>query len=191
VHRDVKPSNVLVDARGHCYLTDFGPSRSVGDPVRAADAALAGTVGYVAPEQVRGDDVDGRADLYPLTCMLVEMLTGELPFRRTTDVATLFAHLEEDPPSAAALRPELPGAIDEVVARGLAKDPGDRQDSCVALVDDTREALGLSVPAPRRPGRPLTVALIAALVAAVTVVVLLRPWAAEPAAAPDRLARPD
>ncbi len=183
VHRDVKPSNVLVDARGHCYLTDFGLSRSVGDPARAADAALAGTVGYVAPEQVRGDDVDGRADLYALTCMLFEMLTGELPFRRTTDVATLFAHLEEDPPSATALRPELPGAIDEVVARGLAKDPADRQDSCTALVDEARAALGLTEPAARRRWRLLTAVGIVAVLAVVAVL-LVRPWATEPAAPP-------
>ena len=183
VHRDIKPSNVLVDARGHCYLTDFGLSRSVGDPARAADAALAGTVGYVAPEQVRGDDVDGRTDLYALTCMLFEMLTGELPFRRTTDVATLFAHLEEDPPSAAALRPELPGAIDEVVARGLAKDPADRQDSCTALVDEARAALGLTEPAARHRWRLLTGAAVV-VVLAVAAVLLVRPWATEPAAPP-------
>ena len=143
VHRDVKPSNVLVDARGHCYLTDFGLSRSAGDPVRAADAALAGTVGYVAPEQVRGDDVDGRADLYALACMIFEMLTGELPFRRTTDVATLFAHLEEDPPSgrAAAARVAARPST-RCSSRGLAKDPGDRQDSCAALVDEARARAG-------------------------------------------------
>ena len=184
VHRDVKPSNVLVDARGHCYLTDFGLSRAVGDPVRAADATLAGTVGYVAPEQVRGDDVDGRADVYALTCMLFEMLTGELPFRRSTDVATLFAHLEEDPPSAVLLRPDLPAAVDDVLARGLAKDPTDRQESCAALVDDARGALGLAEPiARRRRSRLLIAGLVTALVAA-TIVLLLRPWATEPAASP-------
>jgi hypothetical protein len=182
VHRDVKPSNVLVDARGHCYLTDFGLSRSIGDPARAAGATLAGTVDYVAPEQVRGDDVDGRADLYALTCMLFEMLTGELPFRRTTDVATLFAHLEEDPPRAAILRPELPAAIDVVLARGLAKDPADRQDSCAVLVDEARTALGLTEPT-RRRWRLLTAAGVVAVLAVVAVL-LVRPWATEPAAPP-------
>jgi YVTN family beta-propeller protein len=133
---------------------------------------------------VRGGDVDGGADLYALTCMLFEMLTGELPFRRTTDVATLFAHLEEDPPSAVQLRPELPAAVDDLLARGLAKDPADRQDSCVALVDDARAALGLSAPPARRRSRLLIAGLVAALVAATIVVLLLRPWASEPTAAP-------
>jgi serine/threonine-protein kinase len=74
------------------------------DPDRPAEGSVLGTVDYVAPEQLRGDDVDGRVDVYSLGCVLVEMLTGELPFRRPTDVATLFAHLEEDPPSAHRLR---------------------------------------------------------------------------------------
>jgi serine/threonine-protein kinase len=124
VHRDVKPSNVLVDHRGHCYLTDFGLSRTVADRRATAEVSLAGTVDYVAPEQIRGDQLDGRADLYSLACVIFEMLCGEVPFRRTTEVATLFAHLEEDPPAVHLLRAGLPLAVDDALARGLAKDPG-------------------------------------------------------------------
>src|SRR5664279_2137703 len=136
VHRDVKPSNVLVDHRGHCYLTDFGLSRTASDTGRAADTALVGTVDYVSPEQVRGDEVDGRADLYSLTCVIFEMLTSEVPFRRPTEVATLFAHLEHDPPAAHVLRPDVPASVDDVLIRGLAKDPTQRQQSCAELVDE-------------------------------------------------------
>ena len=102
VHRDVKPSNVLLDQQGgreHAYLADFGLTQSAGDG-GPADGQLMGTVDYVAPEQIRGDQVDGRADLYGLGCLLFESLTGTLPFTGASDVAVVYAHLEEEPPRA-------------------------------------------------------------------------------------------
>src|SRR4249919_3444944 len=104
VHRDVKPSNVLIDERGHCYLADFGLTQSVSDRGQATDGSLLGTLDYVAPEQIRGDEVDGRADVYALGCMLFECLTGEVPFRAPSEVATIYAHLEEAPPTASDRR---------------------------------------------------------------------------------------
>lgn len=181
VHRDVKPSNVLVDHRGHCYLTDFGLSRSATEPDRA-DGSLAGTVDYVSPEQVRGDVLDGRADLYSLACMTFEMLTGDVPFRRSTEVATLFAHLEEGPPAAQPLRPELPAAIDKVLGEGLAKDAEDRQATCGQLVDELQDALGLAAPVATRRWRRALGLLIAALLAAAVVLFLVQPWRVDPAA---------
>ena len=89
-----------------------------------------GTVDYVAPEQIRGDQVDGRADVYALGCLLFETLTGTLPFTGASDVAVVYAHLEEEPPRASERRPGLPAAVDEVLARAMAKDPGERQPSC-------------------------------------------------------------
>jgi YVTN family beta-propeller protein len=152
VHRDVKPSNVLLDREGgreHCYLADFGltQSASEGGP---ADGQLMGTVDYVSPEQIRGDAIDGRADQYGLACLMFECLTGEGPFRRPSEVATLFAHLEEDPPSASARHSPLPAAIDPVFARALAKEPDERQSSCAELVADASAALGLDAVRPRR-----------------------------------------
>ena len=125
VHRDVKPSNVLLDQAGgreHVYLADFGLTQSVSD-TGPTDGQLMGTVDYVAPEQIRGDRVDGRADVYALGCLLFECLTGTLPFSGGSDVAVVYAHLEEDPPRASERRPGLPQAVDAVFARGMAKDP--------------------------------------------------------------------
>ena len=125
VHRDVKPSNVLLDQEGgreHVYLADFGLTQSVSD-TGPTDGQLMGTVDYVAPEQIRGDRVDGRADVYALGCLLFETLTGTLPFSGGSDVAVVYAHLEEDPPRASERRPGLPQAVDAVFARGWPRIP--------------------------------------------------------------------
>ena len=86
-----------------------------------------GTVDYVAPEQIRGDEIDGRADIYALGCLLFETLTGTLPFGGASDVAVVYAHLEEEPPPASDRRSELPVAVDAVLHRAMAKAPDDRQ----------------------------------------------------------------
>ncbi|HET9286982.1 MAG TPA: protein kinase [Gaiella sp.] len=170
VHRDVKPSNVLLDQEGgreHVYLADFGLTQSVSD-TGPTDGQLMGTVDYVAPEQIRGDRVDGRADVYALGCLLFETLTGTLPFSGGSDVAVVYAHLEEDPPRASERHTGLPQALDPVLARAIAKQPGDRQTTCGELVTEAREAIGLV------QGRPLTrlrvalVAFAAAVLAAAT-----------------------
>src|SRR5262245_1838883 len=112
VHRDVQPSNILLDEREHPYLADFGLTRRLDDPTIPGAGLSAGTPAYVAPEQIRGDAIDGRADQYALACMLVECITGAPPFRRGTDVALLYAHLEEDPAPTG-------NALDPVAARAL------------------------------------------------------------------------
>jgi DNA-binding beta-propeller fold protein YncE len=178
VHRDVKPSNVLLDRDGgreHCYLADFGltQSASEGGP---ADGQWMGTVDYVSPEQIRGDAIDGRADQYGLACLMFECLTGEGPFRRPSEVATLFAHLEEDPPSASARHSPLPAAIDPVFARALAKEPDERQSSCAELVADTSAALGLDAVRPLRLRLAVaTAAVVLVLAAAALAAILVTP----------------
>ena len=171
VHRDVKPSNVLVDqqrGREHVYLADFGLTQSVSD-TRPTDGHLMGTVDYVAPEQIVGDHVDGRADVYALGCLLFESLTGALPFAGASDVAVVYAHLEQPPPRATERRPSLPPAVDDVLARAMAKDPGDRQPTCGSLVEEVRHALGLvhTGASARRRAAVLIGALLVAAVAAV------------------------
>jgi len=168
VHRDVKPSNVLLDhadGREHAYLADFGLTQSTS--ARApADGRFTGTVDYVAPEQIRGDPVDGRADEYGLACLLFECLTGTVPFRGESAVGTLFAHLEEPVPAVAERRVGLPAGLDAVFARALAKDPADRFASCGALVGAARGALGLDA-APAGASRRVIAGVAAAAVIAV------------------------
>ena len=98
VHRDVKPANVLLDEDGHAYLTDFGITKQVGGD-STDTGRVVGTLDYLAPEQIRGDPVDGRADVYALGCLLYECLAGVPPFRRDTEAETLWAHMQEEPPS--------------------------------------------------------------------------------------------
>ena len=165
VHRDVKPSNILLDRqdrREHVYLADFGLTQSVSDRA-PADGHLDGTVDYVAPEQIRGDDVDGRADVYGLGCVLFQALTGTVPFSGVSDVAVLYAHLEAPPPRASERRDALPEALDDVLTRAMAKVPAERQPTCGALVDEAREALGLD--AGPRSSRVLVAAVLAVAIA--------------------------
>jgi hypothetical protein len=125
VHRDVKPANILLGSGDHVYLTDFGLSKRTGtDDTRTAQ--LVGTVNYVAPEQIRGQDLTSRTDIYALGAVLFQMLTGRVPFPAESDEAKMWAHLSEPPPRASELRPELPRMLDDVVARAMAKDPEQR-----------------------------------------------------------------
>jgi tRNA A-37 threonylcarbamoyl transferase component Bud32 len=177
VHRDVKPSNVLLTGRPgkeHCYLADFGLSTSASDRSALADPRqIVGTIDYVAPEQIRGDEVSGRADVYSLACLLYECLTGQVPFRRASDVARVYAHLEEPPP-AAGLNPELDAALE----RGMTKDPAKRWETAGALVASAGAALGEAPVAAVRTRRarrrllPIGAAVAAAAAAATAAVVL-------------------
>ena len=130
VHRDVKPANILVAARGggeHTYLTDFGlTKRTASDSGLTAAGEWVGTLDYVAPEQVRGEQVDGRADVYALGCVLYELLTGQVPFERDDDIAKLWAHISDPAPSPLDLAPETPLGLASVVGRCMEKDPDDR-----------------------------------------------------------------
>jgi serine/threonine protein kinase len=130
VHRDVKPANILVSssgAREHVYLSDFGLARHVvGSHGLTGTGAFIGTIDYVAPEQARGDRVDARADIYSLGCVLFQALTGTVPFPADNDLAKLFAHGSQPPPSALERNPTLPVAFDAVLKRAMAKDPDDR-----------------------------------------------------------------
>jgi streptogramin lyase/predicted Ser/Thr protein kinase len=151
VHRDIKPANVLLD-RDHAYLTDFGlTKRLTGETTMTGSGRWVGTLGYIAPEQIRGEGVDARADVYALGCLLFYVLTGVAPYRRDSDEATLYAHLNDAAPDARALVPEVPETLAGVVARALEKDPDDRYLSAGDLGRAALAAVGDGpVPPPER-----------------------------------------
>ncbi|MBW3607738.1 MAG: protein kinase [Actinobacteria bacterium] len=142
VHRDVKPANVLLGGDDHPYLTDFGLTKrtatSAGGELSRAGGWV-GTLGYVAPEQIRGERVDARTDVYALGCVLVFALTGKAPYSGDSDEATLWAHLNAPPPTES-----VPPDFEGVVARGLAKDPSDRYPSAGDLGRAALRAAGRS-----------------------------------------------
>ena len=149
VHRDVKPANMLVDIRpgrpDHVYLSDFGLSKgALSSAGLTGSGYFMGTANYVAPEQIQGADVAGRADQYALACAAFELLAGESPFQRHEGMAVIWAHLSQPPPSMASRRPGMPAAVDEVFARALAKAPQDRYANCLQFADALRDALGLA-----------------------------------------------
>jgi serine/threonine-protein kinase len=147
VHRDVKPANVLLDPGPEVFLGDFGLARDPDADALTVPGQVIGTLDYMAPEHLDAEGVGTPADIYALTCLIVETLTGEVPFPRGTDAAVMYAHVTEEPPSVSARRPELPAALDEVVAAGMAKDPEDRPSTARALLTDMLRALGRPVPA--------------------------------------------
>ncbi|MGE0298040.1 serine/threonine-protein kinase [Pseudonocardia sp.] len=151
VHRDVKPSNVLVagTARDHAYLVDFGIARAAQPEATALtqSGATVGTLDYMAPERFQGTGADHRADVYALACVLFEALTGHKPFPADDPLAVMYAHLHRPPPAPGAHRAGLPPALDEVVARGMAKDPAQRFPSAGALAAAAQAAVGDAAPA--------------------------------------------
>ena len=159
VHRDVKPANMLVDAGPgrpeHVYLSDFGLARGMLSSSGLTRAGqFLGTPGYAAPEQISGATVDGRADQYALACVAYTLLAGQVLFERDQAMATLYAHLFKPPPRVTKLRPDLPAAVDEVLARALSKEPRARYDSCGAFSGALRQALGLGPYGSAWPGAP-------------------------------------
>ena len=163
VHRDVKPANILLTGDAarhteHAYLADFGLAKrpATADSVTGSGALL-GTIAYAAPEQIEGAEVDGRADVYSLGCLLFECLTGRPPFSAESDLAVVYAHLQQPPPRISAIGRSLPPALDPVVAKALAKKPADRYGTARELLEAARSALPGSVVA-RRGRRPLIAA---------------------------------
>ncbi|MCW3066890.1 MAG: serine/threonine protein kinase, partial [Solirubrobacterales bacterium] len=156
VHRDVKPQNVLVGGADDAYLGDFGLTRVGGATGVTATGKLVGTVSYLAPEVVRGAEAVPASDRYAFAATLFECLTGTAVYPRRTEAAILYAHTSESVPRISRRRSELPPALDEIFARALAKDPGERPESARALVDAVSEVLAAAgagaLPPPPPPG---------------------------------------
>jgi predicted Ser/Thr protein kinase len=161
-HRDIKPQNILISGDDHAYLADFGLTQASDEVSLTETGQFIGTIDYVAPEQVQGQGATAQSDVYSLTAVLYEALTGFVPFLRQNEAAVLYAHISEPPPKVTEKRSEFPPAIDAVVERGMAKAPADRYASAGALIADARAAFGdqpaaattirPQAPAPGAPG---------------------------------------
>jgi serine/threonine protein kinase len=155
VHRDVKPANVLLSGEPgseHAYITDFGVARNVATESGLTQTGrFVGTLDYVAPEQISGGEIDARADIYALGCLLYKLLTGEVPFPREGEAARLYAHLNDPPPAPSLYEPSVPMALDDVVIRAMSKPPEDRYPSAGDLGRAAMAALsGTPVSVPER-----------------------------------------
>nr|WP_245556017.1 serine/threonine-protein kinase [Nocardia cerradoensis] len=143
VHRDVKPANILVTPADFAYLTDFGIARDEGDNPHTTGSHAAGSYTYMAPERFDSGPVTARADIYSLACVLHECLTGATPFPAESVSVLIRSHLSEPPPRASAARAGVPEAIDDVIARAMAKAPADRYQTAGQFAAAARAALGL------------------------------------------------
>ena len=142
VHRDIKPGNILIAPGDRTYLTDFGLTKHAESSSGLTKTGTwVGTADYVAPEQVQGQHVDARTDVYALGCVLFEALTGQLPFPRPTEIAKIYAHMQEEPPAVDWAALGVPVAMGDVVRRAMAKDPAARFQSAGDLGRAARAAV--------------------------------------------------
>ncbi|WP_063057005.1 serine/threonine-protein kinase [Nocardia salmonicida] len=159
LHRDIKPANFMIAAaedgdEERVLLTDFGVAKSADDHQElTATGNIMATIAYAPPEQLLGSKVDHRADIYSLGCSLYKLLTGQNPYPATVSAMVMMGHLHEPPPRATAVRPDLPPAIDRVIAKVMAKDPAQRYATCREFIQDAHSALfGGSMQAPASQG---------------------------------------
>jgi serine/threonine protein kinase len=145
VHRDIKPPNILLDDNDFAYLIDFGIAQAAGATGLTATGTTIGTWSYMAPERFQSGTADARADIYALTCVLYESLTGQLPFPGNTLEQVALAHIATPPPRPSEFGDSVPAALDEVIAKGMAKDPNQRYASTVELARAARDATTVPV----------------------------------------------
>ncbi len=158
IHRDVKPSNILLDEDDFAYLIDFGIARATEDTRLTETGNMIGSFHYMAPERLGSGEVDARADIYALACVLYECLTGSPPFPADSTARLIAAHRGAPPPHPSAERPDVPAQFDKVIATGMAKDPDQRYATTVELAGAALDAVPTPIPrsraAPTFPARP-------------------------------------
>ena len=165
IHRDIKPSNILLDDQGNCRLTDFGIAKMVEGTLHLTQTgAMTGTPSYMSPEQIQGETLDGRTDLYSLGVILFEMATGRPPFLAETPAAVLVKHLHDRPPNPRSMRRDLAPALEKVILKSLAKAREERYPDLAAFVRAVKAAIP-ETPATRpdfAPPTPLGTAKVSA-----------------------------
>ena len=155
IHRDIKPQNVLVGPRDHAFLADFGLTKAANESGLTRTGQFVGTIDYISPEQIRGEPARPASDIYALSAVLYECLTGVVPYAKPSDAAVLFAHMTDPPPLVTEQRPELPPALNDVIVRGMSKDPDERQASAEELLQDAEQAFGRRIRAVITPPGPI------------------------------------
>jgi outer membrane protein assembly factor BamB len=147
VHRDIKPSNILIDEQGNCLLTDFGISKMIGATAKFTQTgAIIGTPEYMSPEQILGEELDGRSDIYSLGVVLYQLATGRAPYRAETPPAVFVKHLHDPLPPPSTYNPELPLALEKVILKALARDREDRFKDAREMVKALQTAIPLDMP---------------------------------------------
>jgi serine/threonine-protein kinase len=141
-HRDVKPANILLDEAETAYITDFGLAKDSQGSLLTRPGQTLGSVDYMAPEQIRSDEISGATDVYALGCVLFECLTGKPPFADRKGMRVLWAHLQDDPPDPAEARPGLPHGVARALLRALEKEPAARPGGASEFVESVARAAG-------------------------------------------------
>ena len=146
VHRDVKPANILLDADGTAFITDFGLAKDSQGSVLTRPGQALGSLDYMAPEQIRGEPVTAASDVYALGCVIYECLLGAPPFADRQGMRVLWAHLQDDPANPCDRRADLPPAVGELILRALDKEPQNRPQTAGEFARMLRDAVGSGAP---------------------------------------------
>jgi len=159
IHRDLKPSNALIDAQGNLFLTDFGIAKILASasPRLTQTDAIMGTPAYISPEQAQATTVDQRSDIYSLGIILYEMVTGRVPYTADTPLAVILKHVTHPLPLPSSIKSDIPEAIEQVILKALAKDPGDRFDTVADFLKAWKRALDIKDSPPRRANASMVV----------------------------------
>jgi len=194
VHRDIKPSNIVIDSYGRPKILDFGLAAIQGGEQLTKTGSTLGTIRYMSPEQVQGEDIDQRSDLYSLGVVLYELLAGRTPFEKENEAATLKSITEDNPEPLARYKSDIPNELQRTISKLLEKDPSMRYQTAGDVLSDLKRMISptqssISVGTASKTSFPIKITIISALVVIVALtVIVLRPWQFEVSPSQDAVA---